>query len=130
MNWLRKFMYGRYGIDQLSIALLLLSVSLSIVISIINIPGLSFLVYIPLLISYFRIISKDISKRYQENEKFMKCWQPIKNWFYKKKNRLKDMKTHRYYKCPKCSQTLRVPKGKGNIRIHCPICKNEFKKRT
>jgi len=130
MNWLRKFMYGRYGSDQLSMALLILSILLSLVLGIINKPVLSLVTYIPLIIGCFRVLSKNISHRYQENERFMRYWHPIKNWFYKKKNRLKDMKTHRYYKCSKCSQTLRVPKGKGTIRIHCPICKNEFKKKT
>jgi hypothetical protein len=86
--------------------------------------------YIPLLIGYFRVLSKNISKRYQENVRFMKLWNPTKNWILKKVNRLRDMRTHRYYKCPKCSQTLRVPKGKGKIRIFCPICKSEFRKKS
>ena len=31
MNWLRKFMYGRYGVDELSIALLIISLVLMLI---------------------------------------------------------------------------------------------------
>lgn len=134
MDWLKKFMYGRYGVDQLSIALLIGSILLSFLTSLLsatlNIPFLSLITYIPLVICYFRIFSRDISKRQQENYKFLRYWNPSKAWVNKKVTRLKGMKTHKYYKCPSCSKTLRVPKGKGNIRITCPQCKHEFSKRT
>ncbi|HAB60780.1 MAG TPA: hypothetical protein DCE48_08770, partial [Lachnospiraceae bacterium] len=64
-------------------------------------------------------------KRYEENQKFLSFWNPIRNTFTKKVERSKD-KTHRFFKCPKCSKTVRVPKGKGKICITCPICKEEF----
>ena len=36
----------------------------------------------------------------------------------------------RYFRCPNCSSTLRVPKGKGKICITCPVCRKEFIKKT
>lgn len=130
MNWLKKFMYGRYGVDQLSLALIILSVFFSLIAVIINNSFVSLIPYIPIFLCYFRILSKNRAKRQQENYLFLRYWNPIKNEILKKFNRLKGMRTHKYYKCPNCSQSLRVPKGKVNISITCPKCKTSFSKRT
>ena len=49
--------------------------------------------------------------------------------FLKIVDRLKD-REHRYFDCPKCHQTVRVPKGKGKIAISCPKCREKFVKKT
>lgn len=125
MDWLRRVMNGRYGVDQLSIALLVISVILTIVGIFPKTHVFSTLTLIPLLLCYFRTFSRNIKKRYDENQKFLAFWNPIRNTFTKKIERSKD-KTHRYFKCPKCGKIIRVPKGKGKICITCPICKEEF----
>ncbi|WP_310601968.1 hypothetical protein [Anaerosporobacter sp.] len=125
MNWLRKVMNGRYGVDQLSIALLVISVILTIVGIFPKVHVFSTLAIIPMILCYLRIFSRNIRKRYEENQKFLNFWNPIRNTFKKKAERSKD-KAHRLYKCPKCGKTVRVPKGKGKICITCPICKEEF----
>lgn len=130
MNWFRKFMQGRYGADQLSIALLFLSLLLSIVFFFFPGTVLSYIVYIPLLVFVFRVLSKNIVQRRNENNKFLKIWTPVETWVQKKQHRINDSKTHRYYSCPSCKQTVRVPKGKGKICITCPKCKLEFIKKT
>jgi ribosomal protein L37AE/L43A len=78
-----------------------------------------------MLISYgflawaiFRMLSKNVYKRYEENRKYLRF---LDRW--------KD-KEHRYYDCPKCKQTVRVPRGKGKISITCPTCKEKFVKKT
>ena len=51
-----------------------------------------------------------------------------------KKNNMKkrwaQRSTYRFYKCPQCKQTVRVPKGRGKICITCPKCKTEFIKKS
>ncbi len=47
-----------------------------------------------------------------------------------KKERKESKKLYKYYKCPKCKTELRVPKGKGKIKIKCPKCQEQFIKRT
>ena len=126
MDWLRRLMMGRYGGDQLSVALLILSMLLTFIASVIRMPLLSLLGYIPLIVSILRIFSKDISKRSMENYKFAMLISPVYAWFRKTMNRLKDAKTHRYFKCPNCKATLRLPKGKGKVVITCTKCKTEF----
>jgi len=130
MNWLKKFMIGRYGPDQLSIALLFLSMLLSIVFFFIPTKVLNYIIYIPFIVFLFRVLSKNIARRREENNKFLKFWKPLASWLNKKQHRVKDSRTHCYYKCPSCKQSVRVPRGKGRIRIICPKCKIEFIKKT
>ena len=48
----------------------------------------------------------------------------------KKKNNPKSGIQYCYYHCPECKQQLRVPAGKGKVRITCPNCKNKFELNT
>lgn len=130
MNWLKNFMAGRYGGDQLSMVLLVFSVLLTLIGQLIRIPLLSLLGYIPLGISIYRMFSKDISKRRMENYKFAMLVSPVYARLKKIQNRLKDRKIYRYFKCPNCKSKLRLPKGKGKIMITCPKCNTKFTKRT
>ena len=38
-------------------------------------------------------------------------------------NKIRDRKTHKYFKCKSCKTVLRVPKGRGKIEVTCPKCK-------
>lgn len=126
MNWFKKFMTGRYGSDQLNMALLILSVLLTLIAGLIRLPLLSFLGYLPLMIGILRMLSKNIQKRSLENYKFNMLISPVYSWFKKSQKRFIESKTHRFLKCPNCKAELRLPKGKGNIMVTCPKCKNEF----
>ncbi len=130
MNWLRKFMMGRYGVDQLSVGLLFLSFLMSIIFYFFPVGLLNYLVYVPFIVFLLRVLSKNHAARRKENMAFLKVWNPIAAWFNKKRNRATTYKTYRYYKCPGCKQEVRVPKGKGKIRITCPKCRLEFIKKT
>jgi len=129
MNWLKKFMYGRYGADQLSRALLILSFVLIVIAGLLprNLSSLTAIGYIPTLVCIFRIFSKNIYKRKQENYKYLTFENSMIKWFKQKLNRAKDSKTHKYFTCPDCKQKLRVPRGHGKISVTCPKCKKSFK---
>ena len=45
MNWLYRFMYGRYGADQLTFALIILYLILSLTLTLIPVPLIWLLVY-------------------------------------------------------------------------------------
>ncbi len=130
MNWFRRFMTGRYGVDQLSVGLLFLSFLLSIIFYILPAGILNYLVYIPFIVFLYRALSKNHVMRRKENNAFLKVWNPAAAWINKKRNRINSYKIYRYFKCPGCKQEVRVPKGKGKIRITCPKCKLEFIKKT
>ena len=78
----------------------------------------SLLSYVPLFWCIFRMYSRNIEARRRENAAFV-------NFF----NHLKD-KEHRYFRCPRCHQTVRVPRGRGKINIRCPKCSERFIKTT
>lgn len=130
MNWLRKIMYGRYGVDQLTMGLMILSLVLSFLLPVFGLFWIDFILYIPMVLALMRVFSKNYAKRRQENEKFLKLWNPIANWFKVKFSMLKQSKTHKFFKCPSCNTTVRVPKGKGKISITCPKCHVAFIKRS
>ena len=115
-------MAGRYGTDKLNIAILTAGVVVCLL-------GM-FPLFIPIKLvlstvswalmfwAIFRCFSRNTYKRYQENRKYLRFLE-----------RLKD-REHRYYSCPKCRQSVRVPKGKGKIAITCPRCREKFIKKT
>ncbi|SDL04979.1 6TM ABC transporter family protein [Natronincola ferrireducens] len=130
MNWLRKLMIGRYGGDQLSIFLLVLSMILTLISRIVRIPILITISYVPLFIAVYRIFSRNLQKRRMENYRFAIFVSPIYSKLKQVQSTIKGLKTHRYYRCTKCKAMLRVPKGKGKILITCPKCKDKFTRKT
>ncbi|SHI75902.1 hypothetical protein [Lutispora thermophila] len=130
MDWFRRMMAGRYGVDQLSNAMILLSIVLLIISSLIGSSIINMLAMIMLILSYGRVFSKNINKRREENMRFLRWWSPISIKLMQYINRIKGYRTYRYFKCSGCGQTLRVPRGKGRVHITCPKCKNEFTKNT
>jgi len=139
MNKFRKFMYGRYGTDQLNLFLLIISIVLIIASGAIKyINGIpSFVIIIVsvaawgiFILSILRSFSKNISARQKENYGFLSFWRKVKGFFKKIFVPRPDRKTHKYFKCPTCSQKVRVPRGKGKIAIKCPKCANKFIRNT
>lgn len=123
-------MYGRYGFDDLSKIFLLLTI-VCIVISMFVNNALFYLLGIALLIyTYYRAFSRQTAKRQMENQKFLNLRYQAKVRQNKRKVRREQKKIYRFYKCPSCKQTVRVPKGRGKICITCPKCKMEFIKKS
>ena len=125
---LQQFMMGRYGVDSFS--KFMLGVALGIVVLDIFIDSrfLTSWFYVLVIYSYYRMFSKNYQKRYQENMKFLQIKNKITAKFRSEKDLMKQRKTHHIYKCPTCSQKIRIPRGKGRICITCPKCKTEFTK--
>ena len=129
-NKFYQFMQGRYGNDQLNNGLLISGTLLVLISAITRWEVLLFAGYIPLVLSVFRSYSKDFSRRSQENYTFLRYWNRVVSLYLKKKRQLSEWKNYKFYRCPQCQQTIRVPRGKGKIGITCPKCRTEFIKRT
>ena len=125
---LQRFMMGRYGTDNFSRFLLILWIVLWVIDLFINSTILSALSLAVLIYTYYRIFSRNIQKRYQENMKYLSIKNKLLYKFRSEKAMMKDRKTHHIYKCPTCRQKIRIPRGKGRICITCPKCKTEFTK--
>ena len=125
---LRNFMTGRYGFDSfskflMSIALVLCVLDIFVDSIILHSWFIVIIVYV-----YYRMFSKNINKRYQENMKYLQIKNKVVAKLNSEKSIMKQRKTHHIYKCPTCKQKIRIPKGKGRICITCPKCKTEFTK--
>ena len=121
LNAMQRFMAGRYGHDRLNLTMLVVGCVLCFVQMLVP-SGIGVVMTILsealLILSLFRCFSRNTYKRYNENRKFLLLI-----------DRVKD-RSHRYYACPKCRQTVRVPKGKGKIAITCPKCREKSVKKT
>ena len=123
-------MYGRYGYDELS-QFLSKTALLCVIVGLFAYPGffcgLAMALY---LVTMFRMYSKNIMKRKQERDAYLRRTQPLRDWRALQKRKFNDRKTHKFYRCSQCKTSLRVPKGKGKIKIHCPKCGAEIVKKT
>lgn len=152
-NWryrLFQFMQGRYGMDQLGKFLLIASMIVILLsnfrhLRILYLPGILMLAY-----AYFRVMSRNHFKRQQENQKYLGLRQRFsrrksaaQNGFQGGFGRASRQHTdwsraggtnenlqYNFYRCRSCGQTVRVPKGKGTLKITCPSCGNSFIDRT
>lgn len=130
-----RFMQGRYGVDQLSkftMGVALTCIILAMFFSraggigaLLDTVGLAALVY-----TYFRMLSKNISKRYAENQWYLTKTSKIRMRLNKEINLMKQRKTYHIYMCPGCKQKIRIPRGKGKIEIQCPKCHTKFVKKS
>lgn len=125
-----RFMMGRYGADEFSKFLLGSSVALMVLNLFLRIGLLNTLVMVLLVYVYFRMFSKNIQKRYEENMKYLQLKRKVMGRFEKEKRMIADRKVNHIYKCPTCKQKIRIPKGKGKICITCPKCGTEFTKKS
>lgn len=131
-----RFMYGRNGMDQMNRTLLWAYLALCILRALLVIVTRSIvlsrifdlLITVMAVYLLFRMFSKNLPKRREENQKFM-------SWVWKTRNsaagaeaRRAD-KEHKYFTC-KCGAVCRVPVGKGKIVITCPKCGAKIEAKT
>ena len=123
-GWLRT----RYGLDDLSKALLIAGIILSLASRIAKSSVVYIIADIAFLWGVIRIYSPSASwqKRQKELEFFNKYFRKVKGAFSLAKHSLKD-RSHKYLRCPACGRILRVPRGQGNIVVNCPDCKEKIR---
>ena len=121
-NSIQRMMMGRYGHDRLNVALLVVGLIMTVISMFVRVKLVvlvtTLLSYVFLILALIRCFSRNTYKRYNENRRYLLLV-----------DRLKD-RNNRYYSCPKCRQTVRVPRGKGKIAITCPKCREKFIKKT
>ena len=126
MEWLR----GRQGPDDLAV----FSMNLAIVVVIVNLfARVSWLGWVALALivySMFRIQSKNLGARARENEAFLKALGPARPWVQNPRAAWTELRTYKHVKCASCKQRVRVPRGKGKLRVTCPRCKTKFEVRS
>lgn len=134
---LARFFQGRYGTDALNKFLLVLAIICALLA---YFPKLNFLIYLETIlfvVVLFRTFSRNISKRYGENQKFLQYTAGIRRFFPNLKYKLEQKKAfheknkgYRIFACPNCGQKIRIPKGRGKVEIHCQKCSQTFIRRA
>ena len=145
-NYRKPFFSGRNGADELSVTLVVLSVVLFLAAPIFDekyIQGIFLLLGgILFVLGILRSLSTNIGKRRHENQVFLDLFrsetteekerrkreeeEKREREKLRKERRKEEEKTHAFFRCPQCGKELRVPKGKGKIKIRCPNCSHEF----
>ena len=124
-----RFMIGRNGNDQLNLFLLVSSVVLLIVGSFIGgiiRSVLRLAAFVFLAFTYYRMLSKDVYKRREENGKYLQIRYRVFAKLKALKERWVQRKDYKFFQCPSCHAVLRVPRGRGKIKIVCRKCGNTF----
>ncbi len=123
------FMAGRNGNDQFNFFLLIADVALLLLASIFSrrLGGLLYpLVLILLGYSYFRMLSRNLYKRRTENENYLRLRARVLSRLRLVKERWIQRKEYKFFTCPSCKAVMRVPRGRGKIKIVCRKCGNSF----
>ena len=123
---LAKFMYGRYGTDQLGRLMMWVCVGLVVINLFVGSVIISVAELILLVIYTFRIMSRNHERRRKENEVYLRITGRIGSFFSLRRSRWRDRKTHVYKKCPSCKKVLRLPREPGRHTVRCPMCQNRF----
>ncbi len=126
----RRFMIGRYGIDELNIFLLIVSIACTLISRVFRSPIIGLVSWVPLLWLCFRMYSRNISGRYAEKEKFLALKRRFMAWFNIRKDAWNNRKTHKYFRCKACKASIRLPRGVGKVKVTCPKCKNIILKKA
>ena len=125
-----RFMQGRYGTDDFYKFIFWVALIGIVINWFFKSQLLSFAVTLILVYAMYRVLSKNHSARYAENQRYLQATAKIRYWFDQQKKLMEERKYHHIYTCPKCRQKIRIPKGKGKIMIRCPKCHHEFQKRS
>ena len=129
-NKMMQFMQGRYGADQMGQMLSAVSMVFLIISLFSRNQAWFLLALIGIVYNYFRMFSKNISKRYAENQKYLTMTAGIRRKIASWKSQLAQRKIYHIYRCPGCKQKIRVPRGRGKIEIRCPKCNTRFVKKS
>ena len=119
-----RFMYGRSGIDQLGMALLVGEFALSFASALVPLRAvrevLRLLSMALTVLLFYRVFSRKVDRRRAENARFLQWWLPVRTGFRDARLRRAD-KAHKYVKCS-CGAWCRVPRGVGKVELMCPKC--------
>lgn len=128
-----RFMTGRNGADNLSRAVSFVSIAL-LVIGLFTDVEVSRVLWVFAVLGvgyvYFRIFSRNVYRRQAENRKYLNMTAGARAYFRGLKERWSQRKDYKFFRCPSCRTLLRVPRGKGKIKLVCRKCGTSFIRKT
>lgn len=140
---MNRWLQGRYGFDQFNRTLFIAVLVVSVISWFFGRASAG--VYYALRgvtlalmgFTLFRALSRNFPARQQELSRYLTVERKVRSWWQslsiRRKNYVnmrQDKKNYKYLACPQCMQKLRVPKGKGRIRVTCSKCGNRFEAKS
>lgn len=129
-----RFMAGRHGTDRLNQFMLIVLLVCAVINMFIRNGYVSMLLtsweILLIVFIYIRMFSRNLTKRYAENQKYLAVENKVRHFFGQKKYIQQQRKDYHIYSCPNCKQKIRIPKGKGKVSVRCPKCGTEFVKNS
>lgn len=122
-------MVGRNGNDQLNLFLFALDFVLLLAASVLGgqVGRWLYVAVLALLgLVYFRMLSRNLTRRREENGKYLRARYRLSAVWKARKEKWVQRKDYKFFTCPSCKTTLRVPRGHGKIKIVCRKCGNSF----
>lgn len=126
----QQFMTGRNGVDDLTNAMIIAALVLMLLTTFTGSVLLNMISLILYAVSIFRMFSRNIAKRYEENRKYVEWRQRFGTTASQKWVRLKNSKKYKYFKCPECGSLLRLPRKVGEVTVTCGKCRHAFKQKA
>ncbi len=143
MNYNRQFNSGRNGADELSVTLIVAGILLILAYPVFTLPYLKIIFGVAgvalIVLAVLRALSTNVGKRRAENDRFTHLFRRTgseerrrerEEKKARKAKRKENEKIYAYFFCPKCRKELRVPRGRGKIKITCPNCSEQFIRKT
>ena len=130
---LARFMAGRNGVDQLGRAAMYAALALFLLSAFTHgrlSQLLLTLAVIAIIYVYFRMFSRNTARRQAENSAYLRRTYSTRTYFRGLMERWRQRRDYKFFRCPMCRTLLRVPRGKGKIKIVCRKCGNSFIKNT
>lgn len=136
-RWFGRLLAGRYGVDHMSrffsivicvalvLSMLLRGLWEGRIAAILNWLAIAGMIWI-----YWRTFSRNFAARQRENIRFLAIQGRVTAFFRRNRDNIRYRKEYKFYQCPGCKTTVRVPTGKGRIRITCRRCGYTFEKKT
>lgn len=126
----RNFMTGRHGSDQLSFALLICGIVLSLLTSITGVIVFYYIGLAAYILAIFRMFSRNTAKRAAENHKYLTLRENFTSGTKQFFVRMKNAKKYRYFRCPECKARLRLPRKVGEVTVTCGKCRHQFRQKA
>lgn len=123
----------RYGFDVLNLVLLIIGLVASFLFK----PYGFIVSALTIGWAFFRALSTNLSARASEmrwlknkirglKSSLTTLWYRLKVRVQTLKEKIRYKRQYKVFKCKNCGQKLRVPRGKGRIRVTCRNCGSQF----
>ncbi len=122
----KDFMAGRNGADELAMAIVGVALVLFVINLFAQVTPLTVIVLVLIAYAAFRMVSTKVDDRAEENDAFKDLIAPILPWLKNPKAAKEEHDKYVHATCPNCHQHVRVPRGKGHLRVTCPQCHQKF----